>query len=95
MFRVREIKYLLFLIRLWNHYPRKNEARQVDVGIHGYTGYKAYTWVYMAYPHRRLTTVGRTLCCYKTSNLPHQTLLISIPLSYPKHCPKEEPAMSQ
>ena len=33
MVRVREIKYLLFLIRLWNHYPRKNEARYVDVSL--------------------------------------------------------------
>ena len=31
MFWVREIKYLLFLIRLWNHYPSKNEAREFDV----------------------------------------------------------------
>ena len=30
MFWVREIKYLLFL---WNHYPSKNEAREVDVSL--------------------------------------------------------------
>ena len=72
MFWVREIKYILFLIRLWNHCPSKNEAREVDVSqLCVYMGLSGFNCILFTFYELALSDESLLLCDIQWSTTLH------------------------